>query len=34
VLDRERSPWPYAVYRIALACAVVLKLRQGGIDSA
>jgi len=34
VLDRDRSPWPYAAYRIALACAVALKLRQAGIDSA
>ena len=34
VLDRDRSLWPYAAYRTALACAVVLKLRQGGIDSA
>jgi undecaprenyl-diphosphatase len=30
VLDRDRSPWPYAAYRIALACAVVLKLQRGG----
>jgi undecaprenyl-diphosphatase len=30
VLDRDRSPWPYAAYRVALACAVVLKLRRGG----
>jgi undecaprenyl-diphosphatase len=30
VLDRDRSPWPYAAYRMALACAVVLKLQRGG----
>jgi undecaprenyl-diphosphatase len=26
--DRDPSPWPYAVYRFALAAAVVLKLRR------
>jgi undecaprenyl-diphosphatase len=34
VLDRDRSPWPYAAYRVALAGAVVLKLRRAGTDSA
>lgn len=30
VLDRDGSPWPYAAYRLALAGAIVTKLRLGG----
>ncbi len=30
LLDRDRSLWPYAAYRLALAGVVVLKLRRGG----
>jgi undecaprenyl-diphosphatase len=30
VLDRDRSPWPYAAYRAALASAVIVKLRRNG----
>jgi undecaprenyl-diphosphatase len=29
MLDRDRSPWPFAAYRLALAAAVLLKLRDG-----
>jgi undecaprenyl-diphosphatase len=28
--DRDRSPWPFAAYRLALAGAVVVKLRLDG----
>jgi hypothetical protein len=27
--DRDRSPWPFAAYRIALGAAVVTRLRRG-----
>jgi undecaprenyl-diphosphatase len=27
--DRDRSPWPFAAYRLALAAAVAVKLRHG-----
>jgi undecaprenyl-diphosphatase len=30
LLQRDRSPWPYAVYRVALAGAVVAKLARSG----
>jgi undecaprenyl-diphosphatase len=30
VLDRDQAPWPYATYRIGLACAVALKLQRDG----
>jgi undecaprenyl-diphosphatase len=30
VLDRDGSAWPYTAYRIALAGAIVVRLRRGG----
>lgn len=30
LLERDGSPWPYAAYRVAMAGAVVVKLRRGG----
>ncbi len=27
--DRDRSPWPFAAYRLALAAAIVTRLRHG-----
>jgi undecaprenyl-diphosphatase len=27
--DRDRSPWPFAAYRLALAAAIVARLRHG-----
>jgi len=29
LVDRDNSPWPYAAYRLALATAIVLRLRRG-----
>jgi undecaprenyl-diphosphatase len=29
VTDRDRSPWPFAAYRLALAAAIVTRLRHG-----
>lgn len=29
VTDRDRSPWPFAAYRLALAAAVAIRLRRG-----
>ena len=32
-VERDRALWPYAIYRVALAAAVLIKLRRDGTDT-